>query len=43
MLKRSVPATPPNYDRIVTLNEQGLLPEVPLTELEAGANRCAIS
>jgi glyoxylase-like metal-dependent hydrolase (beta-lactamase superfamily II) len=38
-----LPATPPNYDRIVTLNEQGLLPEVPLTELEAGANRCAIS
>jgi glyoxylase-like metal-dependent hydrolase (beta-lactamase superfamily II) len=38
-----LPATPPNYDRIVTLNEQGLLPEVPLTELEAGANRCALS
>ena len=38
-----LPATPPNYDRIVILNEQGLLPEVPMTELEAGANRCAIS
>lgn len=38
-----LPATPPNYDRIVTLNEQGLLPEGPLTELEAGANRCALS
>jgi glyoxylase-like metal-dependent hydrolase (beta-lactamase superfamily II)/rhodanese-related sulfurtransferase len=38
-----LPATPPNYDRIVTLNEHGLLPEVPLTELEAGANRCALS
>ncbi len=38
-----LPATPPNYDRIVTLNEHGLLPEVPVTELEAGANRCAIS
>lgn len=38
-----LPATPPNYTRIVRLNEQGLLPEVPVTELEAGANRCAIS
>lgn len=38
-----LPATPPNYDRIVRLNEQGLLPEGPTTELEAGANRCAIS
>ncbi len=38
-----LPATPPNYDRIVTLSEHGLLPEVPLTELEAGANRCALS
>jgi glyoxylase-like metal-dependent hydrolase (beta-lactamase superfamily II)/rhodanese-related sulfurtransferase len=37
-----LPATPLNSDRIVTLNEQGLLPEVPLTELEAGANRCAL-
>jgi len=37
-----IPATPPNYERIVTLNERGLLPEVPITELEAGANRCAI-
>ena len=38
-----IPATPPNYERIVTLNERGLLPEVPITELEAGANRCAIA
>jgi hypothetical protein len=38
-----LPATPPNYDRIVTLNEHGLLPDVPVTELEAGANRCAIT
>ncbi len=38
-----LPETPPNYTRIVRLNEQGLLPEVPVTELEAGANRCAIS
>jgi hypothetical protein len=38
-----LPATPPNYHRIVMLNERGLLPEVPVTELEAGANRCAVS
>jgi glyoxylase-like metal-dependent hydrolase (beta-lactamase superfamily II) len=38
-----LPATPPNYDRIVALNERGLLPEVAVTELEAGANRCAVS
>lgn len=38
-----LPATPTNYQRIVTLNEHGLLPEEPTTELEAGANRCAIS
>jgi glyoxylase-like metal-dependent hydrolase (beta-lactamase superfamily II)/rhodanese-related sulfurtransferase len=42
-LMSRLPATPPNYDQIVTLNEQGLIPEAPLTELEAGANRCAIS
>jgi glyoxylase-like metal-dependent hydrolase (beta-lactamase superfamily II) len=38
-----LPATPANYQRIVMLNEQGLLPDEPITELEAGANRCAIS
>ena len=38
-----VPATPPNYQQIVTLNERGLLPEVPVSDLEAGANRCAVS
>lgn len=38
-----LPATPPNYREIVKLNEQGRLPAVPVTELEAGANRCAIS
>lgn len=37
-----LPATPANYQRIVTLNEQGMFPEQPVTELEAGANRCAI-
>jgi glyoxylase-like metal-dependent hydrolase (beta-lactamase superfamily II) len=43
MLLSRLPATPPNYSRIVRLNEQGLLPEQDVTELEAGANRCAIS
>jgi glyoxylase-like metal-dependent hydrolase (beta-lactamase superfamily II)/rhodanese-related sulfurtransferase len=38
-----LPAPPANYQRIVTLNEQGLLPELPVTELEAGANCCAIA
>lgn len=38
-----IPPTPPNYQRIVRLNEMGVLPESDLTELEAGANRCAIS
>jgi hypothetical protein len=37
------PGTPANYTRIVTLNERGLLPDAPVTKLEAGANRCAIS
>ncbi len=38
-----LPPTPPNYERITQLNEAGLLPEHDVTELEAGANRCAIS
>jgi glyoxylase-like metal-dependent hydrolase (beta-lactamase superfamily II)/rhodanese-related sulfurtransferase len=38
-----IPPTPPNYERIVRLNEAGVLPESDVTELEAGANRCAIS
>jgi len=38
-----IPATPPNYRQIVKLNEMGLLPESGVTDLEAGANRCAIS
>ena len=38
-----IPPTPPNYERIVRLNEEGTLPERDVTELEAGANRCAIS
>lgn len=38
-----IPPTPPNYQRIVRLNEAGILPEGDLTALEAGANRCAIA
>jgi glyoxylase-like metal-dependent hydrolase (beta-lactamase superfamily II)/rhodanese-related sulfurtransferase len=42
ILKR-IPPTPPNYQRIVELNERGELPDGDPTELEAGANRCAVS
>ncbi len=42
-LLRLLPPTPPNYERITRLNEAGLVPEGDMTELEAGANRCAIS
>ena len=35
--------TPPNYRQVITFNEMGLLPESGVTDLEAGANRCAIS
>jgi len=42
-LLQRLPPTPPNYERIVTLNEEGLVPDHDVTELEAGANRCAIS
>jgi glyoxylase-like metal-dependent hydrolase (beta-lactamase superfamily II) len=37
------PPTPPNHERIVRLNEARLLPEGDPTDLEAGANRCAIA
>jgi glyoxylase-like metal-dependent hydrolase (beta-lactamase superfamily II) len=38
-----IPPTPPNHAQIIALNEQGAtLPGDP-TELEAGANRCAIA
>jgi glyoxylase-like metal-dependent hydrolase (beta-lactamase superfamily II)/rhodanese-related sulfurtransferase len=36
-----LPPTPPNFARIVDLNEAGELP-ADTTELEAGANRCAV-
>lgn len=38
-----LPETPPNFGRIVDLNERGEMPDVDVTELEAGANRCAVS
>jgi glyoxylase-like metal-dependent hydrolase (beta-lactamase superfamily II)/rhodanese-related sulfurtransferase len=38
-----IPTPPPNYHQIVKLNEIGLLPESGVTDLEAGANRCAIA
>jgi glyoxylase-like metal-dependent hydrolase (beta-lactamase superfamily II) len=38
-----IPPTPPNYTRITELNETGESPDVDITELEAGANRCAVS
>lgn len=42
-LVQRLPPTPPNYERITKLNEAGLFPDHDVTELEAGANRCAIS
>jgi glyoxylase-like metal-dependent hydrolase (beta-lactamase superfamily II) len=36
-----IPKTPPNHEEIVRLNEAGAWPADP-SELEAGANRCAI-
>ncbi len=38
-----IPATPPNHHRIVALNEAGAFPDGDPTDLEAGANRCAVS
>lgn len=38
----SVMPPPENYERIVELNRAGELPEGDSTELEAGANRCAV-
>ncbi len=37
-----LPPTPSNHHRIVALNEADTLPDDP-TELEAGANRCAVA
>lgn len=38
-----IPPTPPNHDTIVEMYEAGQLSEGDPTELEAGANRCAVS
>jgi glyoxylase-like metal-dependent hydrolase (beta-lactamase superfamily II) len=38
-----LPPTPPNHAAIVALNEAGRIPDGDPTDLEAGANRCAIS
>jgi glyoxylase-like metal-dependent hydrolase (beta-lactamase superfamily II) len=37
-----LPPTPPNFVRIVELNESGRGPAMDPTDLEAGANRCAV-
>jgi glyoxylase-like metal-dependent hydrolase (beta-lactamase superfamily II) len=38
----NLPPTPPNFVRIVELNESGNMPDVDPSDLEAGANRCAV-
>ena len=38
-----IPPAPPNHARIVALNEAGEMPDGDPTDLEAGANRCAVS
>lgn len=38
-----IPPTPPNHHRIVELNEAGVATELDPAQLEAGANRCAVS
>jgi glyoxylase-like metal-dependent hydrolase (beta-lactamase superfamily II) len=38
-----IPPTPPNHHAIVGFNEAGELPAGDPTDLEAGANRCAVS
>jgi glyoxylase-like metal-dependent hydrolase (beta-lactamase superfamily II) len=38
-----IPPTPPNHSQIVALNEAGEMPAGDPTDLEAGANRCAVS
>jgi glyoxylase-like metal-dependent hydrolase (beta-lactamase superfamily II) len=37
-----IPPTPPNHAEIVRLNEAGIAPAGDATDLEAGANRCAV-
>ena len=38
-----IPPAPPNHHRIVELNEAGVFPVGDPTDLEAGANRCAVA
>lgn len=38
-----IPATPPNYLKIVKLNEAGAFADEDPNDLESGANRCAVS
>lgn len=38
-----IPAAPPNHHAIVGFNEAGNLPSGDVTDLEAGANRCAVA
>lgn len=38
-----IPPAPPNHHRIVELNEAGVFPAGDPTDLEAGANRCAVA
>jgi len=38
-----IPPTPPNYEHIVAFNEAGVISVENILDLEAGANRCAIS
>ena len=42
-VRSRLPPTPPNFVRIVDLNESGDFPTSDATELEAGANRCAVT
>lgn len=37
-----IPPTPPNHETIVAANETGVFPDSEVTDLEAGANRCAV-
>jgi glyoxylase-like metal-dependent hydrolase (beta-lactamase superfamily II) len=41
-LTSNLPPTPPNFERIVELNEAGEYPAADFEDLEAGANRCAV-
>jgi glyoxylase-like metal-dependent hydrolase (beta-lactamase superfamily II) len=41
-LTSHLPPTPPNFAQILALNEAGEMPACDPTDLEAGANRCAV-